>query len=35
MNFPQALQGESRTRLLQGLALGVIATAVIGFTWGG
>jgi alpha/beta superfamily hydrolase len=29
------LQGESRTRLLQGIALGVIATLVVGFSWGG
>ena len=35
MNFPQALQGESRTRLLQGVALGAIATMAIGFIWGG
>jgi hypothetical protein len=35
MNLPSILQGESRTRLMQGAAFGVIATAVIGFTWGG
>jgi len=35
MNLPSILQGESRTRLLQGAALGAIATALIGFTWGG
>jgi hypothetical protein len=35
MNLPQALQGESRTRLLQGVALGAVATMVIGFMWGG
>lgn len=35
MQLPQALQGESRTRLLQGVALGAIATMVIGFMWGG
>lgn len=29
------LQGESLTRLMQGLAAGAIATAVIGFNWGG
>ena len=28
-------QGESLTRLLQGLALGVVATLVVGFGWGG
>jgi hypothetical protein len=35
MQFPSALQGESRTRLLQGMAIGAIATMVIGFSWGG
>jgi hypothetical protein len=35
MQFPSALQGESRTRLLQGMAVGAIATMVIGFAWGG
>jgi hypothetical protein len=35
MNLPQALQGESRTRLLQGVALGAVATMLIGFMWGG
>jgi alpha/beta superfamily hydrolase len=29
------LHGESLTRLLQGMALGAIATLVIGFSWGG
>jgi hypothetical protein len=29
------LDGDSPTRLLQGLAVGVIGTAVIGFAWGG
>ena len=28
-------QGESRTRLLQGIAIGAVASMVIGFTWGG
>jgi hypothetical protein len=28
-------QGESLTRLLQGAAVGAVATAVIGFGWGG
>jgi hypothetical protein len=35
MAVPSILQGESRTRLLQGIALGVIATLVVGFSWGG
>ena len=28
-------QGESVTRLLQGVAVGVVATLVVGFGWGG
>lgn len=28
-------RGESLTRLLQGLAVGVVATLIIGFGWGG
>ena len=35
MEVPSILQGESRTRLLQGMAAGAIAAMVIGFTWGG
>jgi hypothetical protein len=35
MAVPSILQGESRTRLLQGIAVGVIATLVVGFSWGG
>jgi hypothetical protein len=35
MNLPSILQGESRTRLLQGVAVGAIVTALIGFTYGG
>jgi hypothetical protein len=35
MEVPSILHGESRTRLLQGIALGVVATLVIGFSWGG
>ena len=35
MNLPSILQGESLTRLLQGTAVGVAATLVIGFAWGG
>lgn len=35
MQLPSILQGESRTRLLQGAFFGAVATAVIGFAWGG
>ena len=35
MQVPSMLQGESLTRLLQGAALGVVATVVVGFGWGG
>jgi hypothetical protein len=35
MRSPSILQGESRTRLLQGIAIGAIASVVIGFSWGG
>ena len=35
MQVPSILQGESRTRLLQGIAIGVVATLVVGFSWGG
>lgn len=35
MPLPAILQGESRTRLFQGVALGAVATIVIGFGWGG
>ncbi len=35
MEMPVLLQGESLTRLLQGAAVGVAATVVIGFGWGG
>lgn len=35
MQVPSILQGESRTRLLQGIAIGAIATMFIGFYWGG
>ena len=35
MQVPSILQGESRTRLLQGIAIGAIASMVIGFSWGG
>ena len=35
MRLPAILQGESLTRLLQGLVVGAVATMVIGFNWGG
>ena len=35
MQVPSVLQGESRTRFLQGVAVGAIAAMVIGFAWGG
>jgi len=35
MQVPSMLQGESRTRLLQGIAIGAVASTVIGFSWGG
>lgn len=35
MQVPSILQGESGTRLVQGIVIGVVATMVIGFTWGG
>ena len=35
MQVPSILQGESRTRLLQGIAIGALASMVIGFYWGG
>ena len=35
MQVPPILQGESRTRLLQGIVIGAVATLVIGFSWGG
>jgi hypothetical protein len=35
MQVPSILQGESRTRLLQGVAIGAVASIVIGFSWGG
>jgi hypothetical protein len=35
MQVPSILRGESRTRLLQGIAIGAIASMVIGFSWGG
>ena len=35
MQIPSILQGESRTRLLQGAAFGAVAAITIGFNWGG
>ena len=35
MQVPSILQAESRTRLLQGMAIGAVVSMVIGFTWGG
>jgi len=35
MQVPSILRGESRTRLIQGIATGAIASMVIGFSWGG
>jgi len=35
MRMPEILQGEARTRLLQGIAFGAVAAMTIGFMWGG
>ena len=35
MQVPSILLGESRTRLLQGIAIGAVASMMIGFSWGG
>jgi hypothetical protein len=35
MQVPSILQGESLTHLLQGIAIGAVASMVIGFSWGG
>jgi len=35
MQVPSILLGESQTRLLQGVAIGAVASMVIGFSWGG
>ena len=35
MQIPSILQGESLKRLLQGAAVGAVATVVVGFSWGG
>ena len=35
MELPAILQGDSLTRLLQGAAVGAVATMFVGFYWGG
>ena len=35
MQLPSILQGDSVTRLLQGAAVGAVATMIVGFYWGG
>ncbi len=35
MRIPAILQGEARTRFLQGIAAGAVAAITIGFFWGG
>jgi len=35
VELPAILQGESLTRLIQGAAVGAVATIAIGFYWGG
>jgi len=35
MQLPAMLEGESRKRLMQGALAGALATAFIGFNWGG
>jgi hypothetical protein len=35
MQIPSILQGGSRTRLIQGMVIGAVASMVIGFSWGG
>jgi hypothetical protein len=35
VQLPSILQGESLTRLLQGAAIGAVATIFVGFYWGG
>jgi hypothetical protein len=35
MRVPAILQGEARTRFLQGIAFGAVAAVTIGFMWGG
>jgi len=35
MQVPSIFQGQSLSRLLQGAAIGAVASMVIGFSWGG
>ena len=35
MQVPSILQGELLKRLLQGAAVGAVATIFVGFSWGG
>ena len=35
MQIPSILQGDSLNRLLQGAAIGAVATIFVGFYWGG
>ena len=35
MQLPAILEGASLTRLVQGAAVGAIATIIVGFSWGG
>jgi pimeloyl-ACP methyl ester carboxylesterase len=35
MQVPSIFLGESRTRLLQGIAIGAVAAIAVGFSWGG
>jgi hypothetical protein len=35
METPEILRGDSLKRLLQGAAVGAVATMIIGFNWGG
>ena len=35
METPAILRGDSLTRLLQGAAIGAVATLIVGFYWGG
>ena len=35
MEIPSILLGKLRTRLLQGIAIGAVASIAIGFSWGG
>src|SRR3954468_13605962 len=35
MRIPAILQGEARTRFLQGIVFGAVAAMTIGFIWGG